>query len=82
MFSQLRRGPSTHLCEDDYARAFIPGMSLPRISLHYGGQLDIVRCPLCGGRMVTRVNRQGPYFHCLCTTKSMGTAVSALVRAA
>lgn len=28
--------------------------------------LAVARCPLCGHRLVARLDRRGPYFFCLC----------------
>ena len=51
----------------DYDPAlFIPGLSLTRVGVNAGGQLDVARCPLCSAPLVARVRRTGPYFHCLC----------------
>jgi len=35
-------------------------------------ELMIARCARCGGRLVARVNRRGPYFHCLCLERKAG----------
>jgi len=30
--------------------------------------LAVARCPICGHRLVARLDCQGPYFFCLCAT--------------
>ncbi len=66
-YQPRRAGPSLNRqLREDVAVAFIPGLSLGRAIPHEAGQLDIVRCPLCRGPLIVRVDRRGPYFHCLC----------------
>jgi hypothetical protein len=41
----------------------------PANVLSYGqvSQLDICRCPKCGGPLTARSGPRGPYFHCRCS---------------
>jgi hypothetical protein len=36
----------------------------------------VARCPRCGGVLVARVGRRGPYFHCRCH-EAYGTRLNA-----
>jgi hypothetical protein len=41
---------------------------------HQATQLDICRCPLCGGPMTARNGRDGPSFACLCPPQARSRA--------
>jgi ssDNA-binding Zn-finger/Zn-ribbon topoisomerase 1 len=36
--------------------------------------LAVARCPLCGHRLVARLDCQGPYFFCLCVKQRQRAA--------
>lgn len=69
MASRTRLSRS-YLC-DDSEMLFIPGLSLDRIGVNHGGQLDRAPCPMCGAPLTARIDRHGPYFHCLCPPRSL-----------
>jgi hypothetical protein len=69
MVARMRQ---SYLAED--GSVFIPGLSLARILLNVGGQLDRARCPLCCAPLAVRMSRHGPYFSCLCPSTPHGRA--------